>query len=153
MAETVRIVVRTCDSYDEAQRAVDYLADRDFPVQTLQIIGSDLRMVETVTGRMTYGKAAGAGLLTGAWFGLLIGMIVGMFGNGDGEPSWLGMVVWGLAWGGAFGIVYGLIAHSATRGRRDFTSRSRIEAGHYEVTCAPDRAETARTALAAMPTA
>jgi hypothetical protein len=151
MADLVRTVIRTCETYEEAQRAVDHLSDRDFPVAALQIVGSDLRMVETVTGRMSYGKAAAAGLVSGAWFGLLVGMIVGLFANGDASPGWLAMVVWGLLWGGAFGIVYGLLAHAATRGRRDFTSRSRIEAGHYDITCSSDQAETARAVLAGMP--
>jgi hypothetical protein len=150
MAETPRVVVRTCATYPEAQRVVDHLSDNDFPVASLQIIGSDLQMVETVTGRMSYGKAAGAGMVTGAWFGLLIGMIVGLFANGDGSPGWLTLVVWGLLWGAAFGIVYGLLAHAATRGRRDFTSRSRIEATHYDVTSTADQAEAARAALVSM---
>lgn len=153
MGEVERVVVRQCDTYVEAQRAVDYLSDKDFPVTAMQIVGSDLRMVETVMGRMTYGKAAAAGLMSGAWFGLLVGMVVGLFANGDGEPTWLGMAVWGIAWGGAFGIIYGLIAHAATRGRRDFTSRSSIEATHYDVTCPAAEAEQARTVLASMPAA
>lgn len=150
MAEVLRVVVRECATYQEAQRVVDYLSDKDFPVTSMQIVGSDLRMVETVTGRLTYGKAAAAGLMSGAWFGLLIGIVVGLFSNDAGQPGWASMAVLGLAWGGAFGIVYGLIAHAATRGRRDFTSRSTIEAGHYDVTCPAAEAERARTVLASM---
>jgi hypothetical protein len=39
-------------TYPEAQSVVDYLADHHFEVETTQIVGSDLRMVEQVTGRL-----------------------------------------------------------------------------------------------------
>ena len=45
-------------SYADAQRAVDYLSDEDFPVEHLTIVGSDLRQVERVTGRLTKWKAS-----------------------------------------------------------------------------------------------
>lgn len=45
-------------SYEEAQRAVDRLSDRGFPVENADIVGSDLRLVEHITGRLTTGRAA-----------------------------------------------------------------------------------------------
>ncbi|MFD0654227.1 general stress protein [Streptomyces malaysiensis subsp. malaysiensis] len=48
-----RPVVGSYPTYAGAQRAVDFLADSKFPVEHTAIIGSDLRMVETVLGRMT----------------------------------------------------------------------------------------------------
>src|SRR6202042_2737760 len=62
-----------------AQRAVDELADEGFPVSKLDIIGSDLRLVERVTGRLTKARAAGAGAIAGMWAGLLIGLLLGLF--------------------------------------------------------------------------
>ena len=38
------------DDYGSAQRAVDRLSDDGFPVEQLDIVGSDLQMVERVTG-------------------------------------------------------------------------------------------------------
>lgn len=40
-------------TYLEAQRAVDFLSDNHFPVQFVTIVGSGLRMVERVTGRLS----------------------------------------------------------------------------------------------------
>ena len=40
-------------TYAEAQRAVDYLSDQQFPVQQVTIVGVDLMQVERVTGRLT----------------------------------------------------------------------------------------------------
>ena len=38
-------------TYAEAQRAVDYLSDNQFPVKEVTIVGVDLMQVERVTGR------------------------------------------------------------------------------------------------------
>ena len=45
-------------TYAKAQEAVDYLSDNQFPVENVTIIGTDLRLVEQVTGRLTRGRAA-----------------------------------------------------------------------------------------------
>jgi hypothetical protein len=58
--ETVAIY----DRYEDAERAVDYLSDHGFPVENAQIVGSDLHLVEQVTGRVTTGRAALAGGFT-----------------------------------------------------------------------------------------
>jgi len=62
------------DDYEAAQRAVDGLSDNGFPVEKLTILGSDLRLIERVTGRLTRMRAAGAGAARGLWAGLLIGI-------------------------------------------------------------------------------
>src|SRR5213596_3096358 len=71
-------------TYLEAQRAVDFLSDQAFPVQFVTIVGTGLRMVERVTGRLTYPKVAGAAALSGAWFGLFVGLVLSLFGGGNG---------------------------------------------------------------------
>src|SRR5579859_2136223 len=70
------------DDYESAQRAVDRLSDDGFPVEKLDIVGSDLRLIERVTGRLTTMRAAGAGALSGLWAGLLIGTLLGLFTSG-----------------------------------------------------------------------
>lgn len=74
-------------SYEEAQRMVDYLADHDFEVRTTQIIGSELRMVEQVTGRLTWTRAVLAGAAGGAWFGAFAGLLFGS-SAAPGRPWW-----------------------------------------------------------------
>ena len=54
------VQVGSYDSYEQAQAAVDYLADEKFAVENVTIIGTDLRMVEKVTGRLSRGRAIGA---------------------------------------------------------------------------------------------
>ncbi|GAB2879098.1 hypothetical protein GCM10027074_54270 [Streptomyces deserti] len=83
-----------------AQRAVGFLSDSGFPVERTAIIGSDLRMVETVLGRLTRGLAALAGAGSGAWFGLLIGLLLSFFAAGNNA---IALLLSGLAYGAVFG--------------------------------------------------
>ena len=141
-------VVGTYDTYVEAQRAVDYLADQDFPVQHVSIVGSDLRMVENVLGRLTRGRAALAGAASGAWFGLFVGVLLSLFAE-DGT-SLLGLVLAAVAYGAVFGAIFGFVGHAMSGGKRDFTSRSKIVASAYEVRCVWAEADRAREVLARM---
>ncbi|MGI8626792.1 MAG: general stress protein [Geodermatophilaceae bacterium] len=138
--------IGTYGSYAEAQRAVDYLSDNKFPVENTSIIGSDLRMVEQITGRLTWARAAIAGAATGAWFGLFVGLLLGLFSPGNRELFTLAL--FGLLYGAVFGLIFGLIGYAATRGRRDFTSTSQVVASTYDVMCLPSHAQAAQELLA-----
>jgi hypothetical protein len=140
------VQVGSFDSYERAQAAVDHLSDQKFPVENVTIIGSDLRQVERVLGRLTTGRVVAAGAAGGAWWGLFVGLLLGIFAA-DGS-DWLSSVLSGLLIGIVFGALFGLIGYSATRGRRDFTSTSQIVAGRYDVMCNPAHAEQAREILA-----
>lgn len=118
-------------TYAAAQRAVDHLSDEHFPVENITVVGEDLQMVERVTGRLTYPRAAAAGALSGAWFGLFIGLLLYAFG-GQGN---IGFVVAAVLLGIAFGVLSGVISFSLTGGRRDFTSFSQMVARRYVVLC------------------
>jgi hypothetical protein len=140
------VQVGSFDSYERAQAAVDHLSDQKFPVENVTIIGSDLRQVERVLGRLTTGRVVAAGAAGGAWWGLFVGLLLGIFAA-DGS-DWLSSVLSGLLIGIVFGALFGLIGYSATRGKRDFTSTSQIVAGRYDVMCNPAHAEQAREILA-----
>ena len=129
-------------TYLEAQRAVDYLSDEKFPVQHVSIVGTDLKMVERVTGRLTYGRVALAGALSGAYFGGFVGLLLGVFGGAG-----FGVVLPAVLIGSAFGIIFGVLSFAATGGRRDFTSTSQIVAAQYAVWCADDHAAQATQVL------
>jgi hypothetical protein len=138
-------VLATYDSYQEAQHTVDQLSDASFPVQNVQIVGRDVRLVERVTGRLTNGRAAAAGAGAGAWFGLFIGLLVGLFTTGS---AWLGLVLGGVLIGAFWGAVFGFVAHWATRGQRDFASTASLDAEHYDVLVADAEVERARGLVA-----
>jgi hypothetical protein len=137
------IVVASYPDYPAAQRAVDYLSDNRFPVERTSIVGTDLRLVENVIGRLTTGRAALAGAASGAWFGLFFGLLLGIFSN----RGWLAILLVAILVGAVWGAVFGAIAHAATGGRRDFASRSSLQAGQYAITVDAEVAEQARQLL------
>jgi hypothetical protein len=146
-ARPPRETLKVHAEYDDAQRDVDALSDAGFPVERVSIIGRDLRLDEDVTGRLTVPRAAAAGAGSGAWFGVLIGLIFFLF-----TPYWLLPVLGGLVLGAIFGAIFGAVAHAATRGRRDFASVRRLAAGSYEVVVDADLALRARELLHLDPT-
>src|SRR4051812_12365171 len=130
-------------TYLEAQKAVDHLADKDFPVQLVTIVGTDLRMVERVTGRLSYPRAALGGFLTGAWLGLFVGLLLTLFStDGSGAPILSAIII-----GGGFGMLFSVVTYGLTRNRRDFTSTSQIVASSYALLCRAEQANKARNLL------
>jgi uncharacterized membrane protein len=131
-------------TYAKAQEAVDYLSDNEFPVENVTIVGTDLRLVERVTGRLTKSRVVRAGAMTGAIWGLFIGAVVSLFGSSEG--SFVVPIVTALV-GAGFGALSGTMAYAATGGKRDFTSTSGVVATSYEVLCQAKFAEDARNLL------
>jgi hypothetical protein len=140
------LTIGTYDTYREAQRAVDYLSDEKFPVEHTTIVGNNLRQVEKITGRLTWGRALTAGLASGAWFGLFVGVLLGLFTSGNG--GWLAALFAGVVLGSIFGMAFGAIGYAQLGGRRDFTSRTAVVATTYDVLCDFKYAEEARNHLA-----
>src|SRR4051794_21773804 len=131
------------DEYTEAQKAVDFLSDNEFPVENCLIVGTDLKQLERVTGRLTTGRVALGGFLSGMWFGLLIGLVFSIFGT----ENVLALILSTALLGGLFGLVYALVGYAATRGRRDFSSVSMTVAPRYEVLVEHQHAARARGLL------
>ena len=118
-----RYALGSYPDYSQAQAVVDHLSDAGFPVETVSIVGADLRLVERVTGRLTRGRAALAGALSTAWLGVLFGLFIGLFAESAAAP--LLLAVYGFLMGAAFGAVLGFAAHAATGGRAPDVSRRR----------------------------
>lgn len=131
------------DTYEQAQRAVDYLADNNFPVQDVTIVGVEPMLVERVDARLTWGRVLGMGAASGAWFGLFVGLLLTIFTPAAG----LLPILLGLAFGVVFGLASSAVSYRATGGRRDFTSHSQLVARRYDVLCLPRNAELARQLL------
>jgi heat induced stress protein YflT len=138
-------VIATYDTYVEAQRAVDFLADEQFAVENVSIVGSDLKMVERVTGRLTRGRAAAAGAASGAWFGLFVGVLLSLFA--ESGTNGFALVVAALIYGAIFGTIFGFVGHALSGGKRDFTSRSKIVSSRYEIVVVWAHADKAREVL------
>lgn len=132
------------DTYEQAQRAVDYLADNNFPVQDVTIVGIEPMLVERVDARLTWGRVLSTGAAGGAWFGLFVGLLLTIFTPAAG----LLPMLLGLLFGVVFGLASSAVSYRATRGRRDFTSHSQLVARRYDVLSLPRNAELARQLLA-----
>lgn len=145
-----RPLVATYKTYAEAQKAVDFLSDNKFPVENVGIVGTDLKMAETVLGRLTWGRAAAGGVASGAWFGSFVGLLLSLFAKSG--TSTFALIVAGLLYGAVFGAIFGVVGYALTGGRRDFTSRSQIVATSYDVVCSWPKLEEAKGVLARMTT-
>ncbi|MGG5171127.1 general stress protein [Pseudarthrobacter sp. J1738] len=133
-------------SYLDAQKAVDYLADQQFPVQLVSIVGNDLKMVERVTGRLSYPRVALSGALSGMWFGLFVGVLLSFF-----SPGGYFSIITSVLMGAAFFMLFGIVTYAMQRGKRDFTSTSQVLASSYDVIVAPEAAHEARRLLQQLP--
>lgn len=132
------------DTYEQAQRAVDHLADADFPVADVTIVGIEPMLVERVAARLTWSRVLSRGAASGAWFGLFVGLLLSLFTPTPG----FGPIIIGLVTGIAFGLTFAGLAYRATGGKRDFISTSQLVAQRYDVLCLPRNAERGREMLA-----
>lgn len=128
-----RRVIATFATYAEAQRAVDYLSDKKFPVERVSIVAEGLRMVERVTGRLNWGKAALNGAIGGATTGLFLGFLLGLFFFVAPFITAFVFGMYGLITGLIIGTIVGLIGYALSGGNRDFTSIGSIQADRYVV--------------------
>jgi hypothetical protein len=151
-APASRHVVATYGSYREAERAVDYLSDEGFPVERVAIVGTGLRTVEQVAGRVTAARAALTGATQGALLGVLFALLFGIFFT-VAAGGFLGILLYALVVGVLFGAVFGAMGHAAQGGRRDFASVSGMQAERYELQVDAEVADRAREMVGAMPTA
>jgi hypothetical protein len=135
-------------TYAEAQKAVDFLSDHKFEVQNLAIVGTDLKSVERVLGRRSWGTVIAQGVQSGVSTGLLVGLVMLIFTK---PSSILILLLVTLAIGIALGVGFNAAAYAMTGGRRDFTSVTQTVATKYEVLCEHKVAAQAREILQTMP--
>jgi heat induced stress protein YflT len=146
-APAARTTVATYGSYREAERAVDFLSDKGFPVERTAIVGTGLKTVEQIAGRLTTGRAALLGAGQGAMVGLLFGLLFGLFFEG---PAFFGVLLYGLVAGLVFGAIFGAITQAARGGRRDFASIRSMQAERYELQVDHEASAQAKQLLAEM---
>ena len=93
-------------------------------------------------GAVRFALHAGV-FLVSLWFGLLLGFLFTLFS----EDSWIAIMLTAVLIGALWGGIFGAIAHALTGGRRDFTSRSSLQAGQYAVTVEAEVADEARVLI------
>ena len=145
--EPARRVIASYDDYAQAEAAVDYLADRGFPVEKVAIVGRDVRVVEQVIGRMTYLRAALNGAAAGALPGALIGWLFGLFDWIDPLRSGLLLALYGLLFGALVGGLLHVVLYAMQRGRRDFAAVAGMLPTSYDIVVDVDVADQAAREL------
>jgi uncharacterized membrane protein len=136
-------VLGTYDTYEEALAVVDRLSKAELDVSKLSIVGNDLKTVEHVTGRLTYGRAAAGGAASGAWFGLFLGVLLTLF-----SPSmqW-GLLAAAVLIGAGAGMLFAVASFAINKRRRDFTSTHAVLASNYQVIVDPSVVAQAQALL------
>lgn len=135
--------------YEEAQAAVDFLSDQQFPVENLLIVGTNLKSVERITGRRTWGSVIAQGAVSGIGTGVFLAVMLYLF-TGP-EAGFLSVLVVGLALGVLIGILTTSIGYALSQGKRDFNSIRQTVATGYEVMSEHKVAARARELLATRP--
>jgi hypothetical protein len=91
------------DTYQQAQRVVDFLSDNEFAVSNLAIVGTELKSMERVTGRLTRHRVAIAGASSGLWIGLFVGIAFSIFST----KGQIGFLLTTPLLGAVFGLISG----------------------------------------------
>lgn len=136
------------EKYEDAQKAVDYLADQKFPVENLAIVGTDLKLVERVTGRKHWGSVIRQSVLTGISTGLLVGILLALFSQ---PGQFWGMLLVALAMAIVINVVFGALTYRLSGGKRDFNSIRTTIPNRFEILCEHKVVARARELLLGMP--
>lgn len=138
----------TFEKYDQAQKAVDFLADQRFPVENLAIVGTDLKLVERVTGRKHWGSVIRQSVMTGISTGLLVGILLALFAQ---PGQFLQMLAVALVIAIVINVLFGALTYGLSGGKRDFNSVRTTIPNRYEILCEHKVVAKARELLQGMP--
>jgi hypothetical protein len=142
--------IQSSSTYEDAEHAVDWLSDHEFPVERVSIVGTGLRYVERVSGRVSTGSAALTGTGQGATLGLFWGLLFSLLFTFDSGSFW-GLLAYSVLVGAVLGALVGALSHYLSEGRRDFASAAQTRADHYEVQVDDGYAAEAQRVLSTMP--
>jgi len=127
-------------TYEQAQKAVSSLIAGEVPARDIAIVGSGLRSIERITGRLGYATAARSGALNGLMLGLLFAFIFVLGMPTVQISAFVGVLLVGMA----LGMILSLGTYSIVRRRRDFASVMQVAADHYDVCVAAASVHKAR---------
>lgn len=135
--------VASFPTYEKAQKAVSSLITGEVPARDIAIVGSGLRSIERITGRLGYATAARSGALNGLMLGLLFAFIFVLGTPTVQISAFIGVLLVGMA----LGMLLSLGTYSIVRRRRDFASVMQVTADHYDVCVAAPSLQKARDVL------
>lgn len=122
------VVVASFPTYAEAQAAVNKVSEAEAEIRGLAIVGNDLKLVERVMGRLTWGKVAFNGMLRGLMFGVFFGLAIYLLMPESLQSAFILPLL-----GAAMGIILAIVTHAMTRKRREFSSVQQVMATRYDI--------------------
>ena len=140
-------VIANFKQYTDALAYVDNLIKHNFPAGAVAIVGSDLRTVERIRGKINYNRLAVGGAVTGSWVGLAFGLI---FGSGIDTSSQetlatnSGNLFSSVLIGAGIGMLFNVVRYALSRNKRTFVSQSSVVASKYQVQVPATLADQAR---------
>lgn len=132
-------------NYREAVKAVEQLVENGFPASLISIIGSDLKTVETLKGKLGYGRVALSGAVTGSWVGLFFGLVFGA--TSATEQVVVTNLTAGIVIGAGIGMLFNVIRFSLAKNKRSFISAQAVVAKKYEVVVPTGQLNEAKKAM------
>lgn len=129
--------------YQDALAYVDNLIKHNFPAGAVAIVGSDLRTVERVRGKVNYTRLAIAGATTGSWVGLIFGFLFGTQPETT-ESQTVGSVLAAVFIGAGLGMLFNVVRYSLSKNKRSFVSQSSVVAANYQIQVPAQLADQAR---------
>ena len=137
-------ILATFPGYPEAQALVNSLVTHGVPAQALSIVGADVTLVERVTGKIGYGRAALSSAMSGSWLGVLAGLVFVIISPTDIITP----IVGGLFIGAGVGMVVGMLIFTFSKGpKRLFRSMQQVIAQSYRVVVEPQQHSQAVAAM------
>lgn len=138
-------VIGQFKNYRDAVKAVEQMIENGFPARLVSIIGSDLKTVETLKGKLGYGRVALSGAVTGSWVGLFFGLVFGV--TSTTEQVVVSNLSAGIVIGAGVGMLLNIIRFSLTKNKRTFISAQSVIAKSYNVIVPVDQLSDAKKAL------
>ena len=140
-------VVGQFKDYREAVKVVEQLIDSGFPARLISIIGSDLKTVESLKGKLGFGRVALSGAVTGSWIGLFFGLVFGA--TSTAEQVVVTNLSAGIVIGAGVGMLLNVVRFSLTKNKRSFISAQAVVAKKYDVIVPTGQLADAKKAIKA----
>jgi hypothetical protein len=145
--ESRQVVVASFASYAGAERAIDFLADRRFPLEDLALVSSQLRVAGRRARRRAARKAATDGAILGVAIGALVGLVLGAAAFTTSPLSWVVFALAGVAPGGLAGGLLRSFRHARSARGRQGAALRRLDVDRYDLVATADVADIARRLL------
>lgn len=130
-------------NYETAQETVKRLVDEGIELTALTIVGRDVRVVNRLRRRAGYPQVVLRSAVQGAFFGLLIGLLMSFMAPDTGGLQMLSSMALGIGiW-----VIFGVIGQAIRRRQPGFETVPQVVAVSYDVVCAFESAPKARGIL------